>query len=161
MSSSRYVLVALIAVAAAAQALPAQFTTVVAPPPKEVKPSVPRSMRSDTTIRDTSAAARLQEMSAWVDSAAVAMGIQTAAADSLAQTVPADTTAGNVIAAQPVDTTGGPAVDSARRVPPERAPRRTESFRDGAPAPDTATPFPLLALLGAALIGAGMLLRRR
>jgi hypothetical protein len=156
--------VALIAVAAAAQALPAQFTTVVAPPPKEVKPSVPRSMRSDTTIRDTSAAHRLQEMSAWVDSAAVAMGIRTAAADSLTQTVPADTTAdttaGKVIAAQPVDTTGGPAPDSAK-VPRESAPGRTESFSDGAPAPDTATPFPLIALLGASLIGAGVLLRRR
>lgn len=160
MSSSRYVLVALIAIATAAQALPAQFTTVVAPPPKEVKPSVPRSMRSDTTIRDTSAASRLKEMSAWVDSAAVAMGIQTAAAESLTQTVPADTTPGDVIAVQPVDTTGGPAVDSVR-VPPESAPGRTEAFRDGAPAPDTATPFPLLALLGASLIGAGMLFRRR
>lgn len=160
MSSSRYVLAALIAITAAAQALPAQFTTVIAPPPKEVKPSVPRSMRSDTTIRDTSAANRLQEMSAWVDSAAVAMGIQTAAAESLTQTVPADTMAGNVIAAQPVDTTGGPAADSAK-VPRASAPGRTESFRDGAPAPDTATPFPLIALLGASLIGAGMLLRRR
>ncbi|MGI8842297.1 MAG: hypothetical protein ACR2HZ_01260 [Gemmatimonadaceae bacterium] len=145
---------------ATAQALPAQFTTVVAPPPREVKPSVPRSMRSDTTIRDTSAANRLQEMSAWVDSAAVAMGIRTAAADSLTPTVPADTTGGPVIAAQPVDTIGGPVADTAH-IPRETTPRRTESFRDGAPAPDTATPFPLLALLGASLIGAGMLLRRK
>ena len=160
MSSSRYVLLAVIALTAMAQALPAQFTTVVTPPPKEAKMSVPRSMRSDTTIRDTSAAARLQEMSAWVDSAAVAMGITTAAAESLTRTVPADTTAGDVIAAQPADTTGGPVADSAR-IPREIAPRRTESFRDGAPAPDTATPYPLLALLGASLIGAGMLLRRR
>jgi hypothetical protein len=154
------VLLAVIAVSATAQALPAQFTTVVAPPPREVKPSVPRSMRSDTTIRDTSAANRLQEMSAWVDSAAVAMGIRTAAADSLTPTVPADTTAGRVIAAQPVDTIGGPVADTAH-IPSEATPRRTESFRDGAPAPDTATPFPLLALLGASLIGAGMLLRRK
>lgn len=160
MSSSRYVLLAVIAVAATAHTLPAQFTTVIAPPPKEAKPSAPRSMRSDSTIRDTSAASRLQEMSAWVDSAAVAMGIKTESADSLTQTVPADTTAGKVIAAQPVDTTGGPVADSAR-IPRETTPRRTESFRDGAPAPDTATPFPLLAMLGASLIGAGMLLRRR
>jgi hypothetical protein len=102
----------------------------------------------------------LQEMSAWVDSAAVAMGIKTQSADSLTQTVPADTTVGKVIAAQPVDTTGGPVADSAH-IPRETTPRRTESFRDGAPAPDTATPFPLLAMLGVSLIGAGMLLRRR
>ena len=36
------------------------------------------------------------------------------------------------------------------------------AFRDGAPAPDTATPLPLLLLLGGSLaaVGAGLLRRR-
>lgn len=156
MSSARYILTAAVALAVTAPALPAQFTTVVVPPPKEQRPAVPRSMLSDSS-RDTSTAERLAEMSAWVDSAAVAMGIEPAAAESLAATVPADT-AGEPLAGPPADTTGGPPSDSVdAAAPADRAP---DEFRDGAPAPDTATPFPMLALLGASLIGAGVLLRR-
>ena len=73
MPSIRHTLIAAAALAVTATALPAQFTTVVVPPPQKERPSVPRSMRSDTTQRDTSTAERHKEMSAWVDSAAVAM----------------------------------------------------------------------------------------
>jgi hypothetical protein len=163
MPSFRYTLIAALALAFSADALPAQFTAVVVPPPKPERPTVPRSMLADTTRRDTSTIRRLQEMSAWVDSAAVEMGIEVSAAESLATTVPADTTRDPLEAAdttaQVADTTGGPETDLAA-APPPRAPAPDE-FRDGAPAPDTATPFPMLALLGAALIGAGALLRRR
>lgn len=163
MSSSRYMIALAIGLAASVQTLPAQFTTVVVPPPKEQRPTVPRSVRSDTT-RDTSAAVRLAEMSAWVDSAAVAMGIEPVAAESLAATIPADTTApadtsGQELAGPPADTAGGPPTDTLRAPPvPERAP---DEFREGAPAPDTATPFPTLALVGVSLLAAGALLRRR
>ena len=156
MPSIRHTLIAAAALAVTATALPAQFTTVVVPPPQKERPSVPRSMRSDTTQRDTSTAERLKEMSAWVDSAAVAMGIEPTRAESLAVTVPADTVGGVQAPPAEADTVGGPVVDSARA--PRPAP---DEFREGAPAPDTATPFPLLALLGASLIGAGALLRRR
>jgi hypothetical protein len=147
-----------VAFAASAQTLPAQFTTVVTPPPKEKRPTVPRSVLGDTSQRDTSTASRLSEMSAWVDSAALAMGIEPMAAESLAASVPADTT-GRPLAGPPADTTGGPTTDSlAAPAPP---PRATVEFREGAPAPDTATATPILALIGATLIGAGVLLRRR
>lgn len=38
---------------------------------------------------------------------------------------------------------------------------RSPTVRDGAPAPDTATPLPLLAALGAGMTAAGLLLKRR
>jgi hypothetical protein len=149
-------LAAALALAVSAQTLPAQFTTVVVPPPKEQRSSVPRSMSSDSS-RDTSTAGRLAEMSAWVDSASVAMGIEPVAAESLAAGVPADTT-GDPLAGPPADTTGGPTTDSLQAPAPSvQAP---DEFLEGAPAPDTATPFPMLALLGASLIAAGALLRR-
>lgn len=156
MPSIRHILLAATALALTAPVLPAQFTTVVVPPPQKERPSVPRSMLTDTAKRDTSAAQRLQEMSAWVDSAAVAMGIEPTAAESLATTIPADTSGGVPAPAPVADTTGGPEVDS---LPAAVGP--PEAFHEGAPAPDTATPFPMLALLGASLIGAGALLRRR
>jgi hypothetical protein len=158
-------LAAAFAMATTAQTLPAQFTTVVVPPPKEQRPTVPRSMLSDSS-RDTSTTKRLAEMSAWVDSAAVAMGIEPVAAESLAATVPADTT-GAPLAGPPADTTAGPPADTTGGPPtdslaaPPTAPAGPDEFREGAPAPDTATLFPMLGLLGAALIGAGTLLRRK
>ena len=173
MSSVRYMLAAAFALATTAQTLPAQFTTVVVPPPKEQRPTVPRSMLSDSS-RDTSTTKRLAEMSAWVDSAAVAMGIEPVAAESLAASVPADTTGAplagppadttvgppaDTTAGPPADTTGGPPTDSLAA--PPTAPAGPDEFREGAPAPDTATLFPMLGLLGASLIGAGALLRRK
>lgn len=165
MSSVRYMVAAAFALATTAQTLPAQFTTVVVPPPKEQRPTVPRSMFSDSS-RDTSTTKRLAEMSAWVDSAAVAMGIEPVAAESLAATVPADTT-GAPLAGPPADTTAGPPADTTGGPPtdslaaPPTAPAGPDEFREGAPAPDTATLFPMLGLLGASLIGAGALLRRK
>ena len=165
MSSVRYMLAAAFAMATTAQTLPAQFTTVVVPPPKEQRPTVPRSMLSDSS-RDTSTTKRLAEMSAWVDSAAVAMGIEPVAAESLAATVPADTT-GAPLAGPPADTTAGPPADTTGGPPtdslaaPPTAPAGPDEFREGAPAPDTATLFPMLGLLGASLIGTGALLRRK
>ncbi len=158
MSSSRYILTAAFALGLTAQALPAQFTTVVVPPPKEQRPSVPRYVFRDST-QDTSTAQRLAEMSAWVDSAAVAMGIEPVEAESLAATVPTDTTTPERVAEAPADTTGGPPSDSLHA--PDPAIRAPDEFREGAPAPDTATAFPMFALLGASLIGAGAWLRRR
>jgi hypothetical protein len=114
----------------------AQFTTVVPP----ARP------RADTTVavatvaqqRDSATRETMTEMREWVDSAAATLGVR-------------------------VDSTP---VDTAARVAPipppaEPAPRPTEAFREGAPAPNTATPLPLLALSGAGLLVFGLLLLRR
>ena len=57
----------------------------------------------------------------------------------------------------PAERTTTPRGAPAPATPPPSAP----GVRDGAPAPDTATPLPLLAALGAGLTAAGLLLKRR
>ena len=113
----------------------AQFTTVVAPPrAKEVAQSAAAAdsarARADSLMR-----ARLGDMREWVDSAAVA------------------------IAGGP-DTRRVETVDSGVVVrEPERVePRPTTEFREGAPAPATATGLPTLALIGIGMLGIGALL---
>lgn len=115
---------ALVALAPGAAA--AQFTTFVAPPPK-----VDTVIVADTAVvvtaptADSLARANINNMKAWVDSAA------------------------------------GDAVDL-RTEPVAVAPMPEPGyFADGSPAPNTATPLPLLVVLGAGAIGAGALLLRR
>ena len=119
----------------AAPGASAQFTGLVTPPPRPATP-VELVAQAGDVRSDSSAAARMTDMKAWVDSAAVAVGAQ---------------------AAQ--DTTTPPAVVEA----PVAAPPREEvsSFREGAPAPNTATPLPALLLLGAGLFAGGAALRKR
>lgn len=124
--------VILITIPAAAQA---QFTTVVAPPRAK---QVAQSAESEADARaraDSLMRARLGDMREWVDSAAVA------------------------IAGVP-DTTRVEVVDSGvvARVPERRAPRPTTEFREGAPAPATATGLPTLALIGIGALGLGAVL---
>ena len=52
-----------------------------------------------------------------------------------------------------------PAAPTLPREP--QPPRRPPTLDEGAPAPDTATPLPLLAAVGAGLTAAGLLLKRR
>ena len=124
-------LVTLVTVPAVAEA---QFTTVVAPPrEKEVAQSAQTGAearaRADSLMR-----ARLGDMREWVDSAAVAI-------------------AGNI------DTTRVEAVDSGVVVrEPEVERRPTTEFREGAPAPATATGLPTLALIGIGVLGLGAVL---
>ena len=119
----------------AAPGASAQFTGLVTPPPRPATP-VELVAQAGDVHSDSSAAARMTDMKAWVDSAAVAVGAQ---------------------AAQ--DTTSPPAVVEA----PVAAPPREEapSFSEGAPAPNTATPLPALLLLGAGLFAGGAALRKR
>ena len=123
----------------AAPGASAQFTGLVTPPPRPATP-VELVAQAGDVHSDSSAAARMTDMKAWVDSAAVAVGAQ---------------------AAQ--DTTTPPAVVEAPVDAPVAAPPRDEvsSFRDGAPAPNTATPLPALLLLGAGLFAGGAALRKR
>jgi hypothetical protein len=127
----------------------AQITTVVSAPPKRNEPAQQAAAaRREQAAQDSVARVTMTGMKEWVDSAAAALAIRP-------DTVPsaADTSVGT------------------RRAPTSPAPRtgtqsptRTDStaeFRDGARAPDTATPIPAIALAGAALVALGVALRRR
>ena len=124
--------VTLVTVPVAAEA---QFTTVVAPPrAKEVAQSA-ASADSARAHADSLMRVRLGDMREWVDSAAVAIaGVS--------------------------DTMRVEAVDSGVVVrEPERVePRPTTEFREGAPAPATATGLPTLALIGIGMLGLGAVL---
>lgn len=113
----------------------AQFTTVVAPPRPKVVAQSAASADSARAHADSVMQARLGDMREWVDSAAVA------------------------IAGVP-DTMRVEAVDSGEVVrEPERVePRPTTEFREGAPAPATATGLPTLALIGIGVLGLGAVL---
>jgi hypothetical protein len=137
--------------AAAAPAASAQFTSAVVPPKKPARAPEPAAVAQGPGARgDTAIAKRLTDMKAWVDSAAVALNVPTpAATDSARVPAPADSmrTAARTDSAPPRQTTA-----SAGEV---------TSFHEGARAPNTATPLPLLALLGAGSLLAGSWLRRR
>jgi hypothetical protein len=87
----------------------------------------------------------MTNMKDWVDSAAATLGVAPApvATDS---------------AQPPVTAAPAPAIPEPA---PTRTPETTE-FREGAPAPNTATPIPMVALTGLVSMMAGLwLLRRR
>lgn len=128
-----FILAALLAAPAAS----AQFTGLVTPPPRPAPPVELVASAGDVSA-DTTVARRMSDMKAWVDSAAVAVAAQA-----------------------PQDTTTPPAaIEDAPAVVP--APQEEVSaFREGAPAPNTATLLPALMLLGAGLVAGGAALRRR
>ncbi|HJU69733.1 MAG TPA: hypothetical protein VJ650_15945 [Gemmatimonadaceae bacterium] len=121
----------------AAPGASAQFTGLVTPPPRPAPP-VEIIAEAGAVVADTSAAARMSDMKAWVDSAAVAVAAQT----------PQDTATPPVVIQTPA---------AAEPAPQEEV----SAFREGAPAPNTATPLPALVLLGMGLLAGGAALRRR
>jgi hypothetical protein len=130
----------------------AQFTSAVVPP-KE-KPRVDSTaVRGDSVRREqVKLADRMKDMTAWVDSAAVALAAQPSSQA-------ADTSA-------PARTAAGASRDGERvtaAATGEVAPSRdgTTRFENGAPAPATATELPLLFLLGIGVTLVGVALRRR
>jgi hypothetical protein len=138
-----------VALALGAFATPAfgQFTsTVSAPRPVSAADSAAR-VDSLQRADSTSVVERMTEMREWVDSAAVSVA---AAAPPPASPAPA--------AQDTAVSTGSVGVES-DTVRAQVA--VTTEFREGAPAPATATPLPALALLGAASMLAGLVLRRR
>ena len=127
---------ALALLAAAPSAAAAQFTTVLRPP-ERVEAARPASAEQART--DSAATLQITSMQAWVDSVA---------AESAAQ--------GDTIVAEV--STGVVVTDSAELAPAQPA---TARFRDGAPAPDTATPLPMLLLAGLVAAGLGGVLLHR
>jgi hypothetical protein len=136
----------LIAGAASANA---QITTVVAAPPKRNEPArQAAAAQREQAAQDSIARVTMTGMKEWVDSAAAALAIRPDTAPTAA-----DTSVGTPRAAT------SPAPGS-RSQAPTRA-DSTAEFREGAKAPDTATPIPAIALAGALLIAIGVAMKRR
>jgi hypothetical protein len=128
----------IIAALLAAPGASAQFTGLVTPPPRPAAP-VEMIAAAGAVDADTTAAARMTDMKAWVDSAAVAVAAQA-----------------------PQDTATPPPVVIETPAAAEPAPQQeVTAFQEGAPAPNTATVLPALLLLGAGLVAGGAALRRR
>ena len=112
----------------------AQFTGVVVPPKKEA-PAVTDSA-AVVAAAQADRQTQLQDMRAWVDSAAASLGVQAATADS---TAPVATTT--------VESQGSVATTAS-----------VGSMDSGMRAPDTASMLPLIMLIGAVFLSAGTFL---
>ena len=132
-------LFALALLAAAPSGAAAQFTTVIRPPDREAAAAIAAAERAAT---DTAATLQITSMQQWVDSVSAEAA-----------------TAGDTIVS--VEAAGVVVTDSAELT--ARAEESTLRYSSGAPAPDTATPLPLLTLAGllAAGIGGALLYRSR
>ena len=121
----------------------AQFTTVVAPPPAQKQAMAMAEAKKAEVPRDTGHRATMQAMSAWVDSVA----------GTPAPAVVTDSAAGEVAMS----------TDSAAVPTPRNEGAGTTRFADGARAPNTASPLPLILVagLGALLVGAWLLVTGR
>ena len=157
----------------------AQITTGLTPPPgpREIQ----RQVAAESTVvaaRDSVATAERRDMRAWVDSAARSLEAGGSAVtpmpavpgDSLVPTTPTAPAAPAAPAvpsvnSSPVIPPGGEAPAAPPTASPAGAPPAssapTTRFREGAPAPDTATPLPALLLAAAGLAGGGAALLRR
>ena len=126
----------------------AQITTVISAP-KRQQATAQAAAQREAARQDSIARVTLTGMKEWVDSAANALALRpdtgVAAADTtgVAVTPPVQQRPDSATSAR----TGNP--------------RPTETFRDGARAPNTATPWPSIAALGLAMMAVGALMRRR
>jgi hypothetical protein len=125
----------------------AQFTGVVVPPKPKVDLTADTTPKTVAQMRDSVAHVNLTNMKDWVDSAASALGVPAAP-------VVTDSAAARAPVPPPVPP------PLARTEDPTIAARGTTEFREGAAAPNTATPIPLLALLGILSLAGGLWLLR-
>ena len=127
-----------------------QITTFVASPPRKTEPAQQAAAQQrEKVAQDSVARVAMTGMKEWVDSASAALAIRP-------DTVPnaADTAVGT----PRVATAPAPKSDSSANA---RASERQSEFRNGARAPNTATPIPMIALAGVVLIVIGMTTRHR
>jgi hypothetical protein len=111
----------------------AQFTTFIPPQPKAVD-SVKAVVVAQTKARSDSVVnVQLTNMKTWVDSAAGVAPIPMTAADSLA-------------------------TSNAAAIPTTAMPATTTAMTNGSRAPATASALPMIALLGAGVLGFGVFL---
>ena len=128
----------------------AQITTVVAAPPRKTEPAQQAAAQQrEKVAQDSVARVAMTGMKEWVDSASAALAIRP-------DTVP--TSADTAVGAPRAATAPAPKSDSSASA---RAPERQSEFRNGARAPNTATPIPMIALAGVLLVVMGMVMRRR
>jgi hypothetical protein len=120
-----------------------QFTTYTPPRPPGDSARVRPTPAQQQAATDSMARVAITNMKAWVDSAA---------GDVVVNRV--DSTGRPVAAPGPVTSGATGAGREATR------PESTTAFREGAPAPDTATWLPLLVVVGTGAIGVGVLLLR-
>jgi len=122
-------------------ALPAQFTTFVAPPRKAASESAKPSVVAVAKARaDSVSRMSLTDMKSWVDSAAGTTKPALTATDT------AMTSADTLMAPTPVSSATA---------------RTTTTFSNGAIAPNTATSLPTLLVVGLLSLTAGLVLLRR
>ena len=126
----------------------AQFTGVVVPPPAKAAPVAKAQAQAQTLAerRDSAARVSMTNMKDWVDSAAATLGVTVAPVDSVR-----------------VELNAPAAAHAAAHTPAPGTPARpseTTEFREGARAPDTATPIPMIALAGLVSLIAGLVLLR-
>ncbi len=138
-----------LAVTAAASPAAAQFTAAVVPP--KPAPRVDTVAVRDSMARNRAAvAAQLADMKVWVDSAAAALARAPASPEESAA-VAAERSerhrAGEAVRGETVHGAEQGAADTV--------------FRDGGRAPATATPLPLLVVVGAGALLTGVALLRR
>ena len=145
-------LVALVAaLVCAASPAAAQFTSAVVPP--KAKPRVDSTVvRADSMRKEQKKLAqRMTDMKAWVDSAAVALAAQPSS--------PAADTSATARSGADTARKGERVTQSATGEVAEARDAATK-FKNGAPAPATATQLPLLVVLGIGATLAGVALRR-
>lgn len=132
-------MIAAVLLMVAPAALEAQFTTLV-PPQREAQPATAAQATAESQARaDSIRRVQLGDMREWVDSAAVAIA-------ALPDSGAVEIDSGEVAIERPP-------------LPPAGEP--TREFREGAPAPATATRLPVLALVGIGALGIGAALIRR
>jgi hypothetical protein len=126
----------------------AQFTAVVAAPPtSKAKVAAAQQQQQVAARQDSVARVTLTNMKAWVDSAAGSVG-------TVAPMTRTDTA---IVAA----TTQAPAAATTHTTAVAKGDVADSTFRQGGRAPNTASPLPMLALLGASSLIAGLALLRR
>lgn len=157
-------LAGLLALALAPAVVEAQFATGLTPPRRAPSPAAVAAAESTSVaVRDSVAREQRLDMKAWVDSAAASLEVGGSPVAPIPTSPRGDTLRGRAPSRPAAPPQPRPPAQTrpARPVsPPPPAPPQSPSAAPGALPPDTATPLPLLALVGSAMLGGGAALLR-